>query len=139
MSEKIRTANFKRLAIVLVVEILAVFFIVGIFKWVDDRMWAAKLASLSFVLQGAFILCWLWPWGRRNWTLTVPTMLLFQFIFVLPMAGFRWLTDLHFSQLKWMGMTGPTLHSWSSQFYYLLFIATIIDLIVALYRRLPSR
>ena len=141
MSEK-QVTSWKRLLMVLFLEAITVVAIIAIFKLVEPRLWAARWASMSFVIECVLILLILWPWrhksGKGKWTLTVFVTVIFLGVFVLPMTVFRWATTEQFIHLKWLGMTGPVLHNWSSIFYYVLVGATVLDFIYALYVRLPE-
>ncbi|MCB0356463.1 MAG: hypothetical protein KDD40_05620 [Bdellovibrionales bacterium] len=134
--------SWKRILLVMAIEIISVFCIIMIFKFVQPHLWAARWASFSFVIECAIIVAILWPWrqgGTGKWTLTLPMIFLFLAVFVLPMFFFRWSTEDQFTNLKWLGMTGPVLHSWSSVFYYLIVGSTVLDFIFALYKHLPEK
>ena len=137
-----QVTSWKRLLIVFFLQALTVVAIITIFKVVEPRLWAARWASMSFVIECLLIILILWPWrhgrGKGKWTLTVFAAVIFLGVFVLPMTVFRWTTTEQFINLKWMGMTGPVLHNWSSIFYYVFVGATVLDFIYALYRRLPE-
>jgi hypothetical protein len=135
----LRTSGWRSYLGVIFLELVVVFVVIGIFKSVSDKLLAARLASLVFFLQGLGICFLLRPWTLKNINFTLPTVILFQLFFVIPMAIFRWFTDESFNQFNFLGISGPTLHEWSSRFYYLLLVSTVIDLIILFYRRLPKR
>lgn len=134
----VRKVNWKKILWVLFIEMFTVLVIVSIFKYVQSHLWAARWASMTFMLECVAILALLWPWKLKNWTFTLPSIFIFLGVFVLPMVVFRWTTTDDFMNLHWLGMSGPTLHTWSSKFYYVVFVAGVGDLIVAIYNRLPT-
>lgn len=137
---ELRKSRWKNLFMVLIIEILAIFVILALFKIVEPRLWAARWASTSFLIESLAILYLTWPFGKKGyWSLTAPIAFIFLIIFVLPMLIFRWSTEADFIHLQWLGMSGPVLHDWSSKFYYLLLGATMIDLIYTFYLALPAR
>ncbi|MCB0392088.1 MAG: hypothetical protein KDD58_12405 [Bdellovibrionales bacterium] len=139
--QKQKTFSWRVISLALFIEIISVFIVLSIFKIVDNRMWAARLASLSFLVECILLLGILWPWrygGRGQLTFSSIAIFFFLSLFVLPMAAFRWTSDKSFIHMQWMGMDGPMIHNWSSIFYYVVVGATILDLIVAFYKGLPE-
>lgn len=139
MSDIRNTMSVKRTSLILLIEILSVFLVLAIFRWIPEKLIAARVASLSFVVESLLLLYLSKPIWGRVWNFTFPIVLIFLFLFVIPMAGFRWLSDQSFSQMSWLGAPAYQWHQWSSKFYYLVLAATIIDLLMAIFRALPLR
>ncbi len=134
-----RQVSWKKMLVVLLIEFFTIVLIVNAFKYIPDRLLAARVVSGAFVFEGLLILLLLRLWLGRGWTFTVPMMVLFQVIFVLPMAVYRIGTTASFSDLVWMGIPGPILHLWSSNFYYALVASSFVDTARAVYCRVKQK
>lgn len=139
MSEIQNPMTIKRILLIFFVEIVSVIIVLAIFRWVPEKLLAARLASLGFLLESLLLLYLSKPnrWLASNFTF--PVVLVFLLVFVIPMAGHRWFSDQNFSSMSWLGFPANDWHNWSSKYYYLVLGATAADLLGAIYRALPSR
>lgn len=109
-----------------VVQVIVIFFVMAIFKWIENRQIAATLAGLLFVIVPLVLM--IKEYRRegteeKNWFIGV---LQFWVLFALPILGIRLLNwGVPFDQLSFIGIPGTVLHSWSSKSYTVMMLVTL--------------
>jgi len=97
-----------------------------IFKFIPDRKVAATVAGALFVLLPLTLMIFEFSYARLMHKIWYLGTLQFWLIFALPILGlrvFNW--DKEFHELSFMGISGPSLHQWSSKSYMLMMVITV--------------
>lgn len=101
--------------------LLAIFFVILIFKIIEPVKLAALIAGFIFLFVSLGILYSENRWGRANRSLAFWTAFLFLVFFVIPIFGLRimyW--DQDFNDLSFFGIPATSLHHLSSRCYLLM-------------------
>ncbi|MNT29679.1 hypothetical protein D3C72_1654320 [compost metagenome] len=109
-----------------VVQVIVIFFVMALFKWIENRQIAATLAGLLFVIVPLVLMIKEYMrdgMEEKNWFLGT---LQFWVLFALPILGIRLLNwGVPFDQLSFIGIPGTVLHSWSSKSYTVMMLVTL--------------
>ena len=116
------------LNLLLVFEIIAMFFAGIVFSLIRPKMLAALFAGGLFVVLGlAIVGVGLWRTDLRR-TLMFPVGLVHLFLISIPMLGLRiYHYGIEFSEIHIWGLPGPIFHHVSEVIYLILMISTLVD------------
>lgn len=108
------------------VQVVVIFLVMAIFKWIENRQIAATLAGFLFVITPVVLMV---KEYRRD-ELTEKTwyygVLQFWVLFALPILSIRLMNwGVPFDQLSFLGIPGTVLHSWSSKSYTVMMLITL--------------
>lgn len=110
----------------LLIEVIVILLVMVIFKVIPNRQIAATVAGALFVGVPGVIMFLEYrraAFQRKIWFLAV-----FQFwsLFAIPILGMRLLNwGVPFEELAFLGISGPTLHKWSSKSYMVMMVFTL--------------
>ncbi|MDG0818052.1 hypothetical protein [Bdellovibrio svalbardensis] len=109
----------------LVAQLIVIFAVMFLFKFIADRQVAATIAGVLFV--GLPMLLMAFEYRRADTEEVVWYVGVMQFwtLFALPILGlrvFNW--GVPFDQLAFLGIPGPVLHQWSSKSYMVMMVLT---------------
>lgn len=124
-----------RFAIFLFLELIVVFAVMAIFRWIESRFAAGMVAGGIFIALGLSIFVYglKTPPFRRSATFLVGSFYLFFSAF--PLLVSRGLNaDMEFRDLYVWGMAGPVFHRVSTAIYMVLLVATFVDGGMSLWR-----
>ena len=108
------------------VQVVVIFIVMALFRWIENRQIAATLAGVQFA--GAPLWMMISEYNRaqlqeRNWYWGV---LQFWVLFALPILGMRLLNwGVPFDQLSFLGVSAPNMHAWSSKSYTVMMLVTL--------------
>lgn len=130
MNMNIKNMNASRIFLNrLVAEIVVIFAVTGIFKVIENRVWAGATAGAVFVALGVFVVAPALrdPGYRKRPTFAVGCVHLF--FASLPLMITRLLNrGLEFQDVRVWGLPGPVFHRVSTGIYVVLILATVYDL-----------
>ncbi|MFS4460984.1 hypothetical protein [Bdellovibrio sp. HCB2-146] len=107
-------------------QVIVIFVVMALFKWVENRQIAATLAGLLFVILPTVQMIKEYQRAELEEQWWFVAVLQFWTLFALPILWIR-LTNwgVPFDQLSLIGIPGPVIHSWSSKSYTAMMILTI--------------
>jgi len=111
-------------------ELAAAIWAVLVFRYVEDRDLAAKLASGGFLLMGLGVMRWSWGFKQPLKSLVFWGAHIFTLGFTLPMIIYRfWLPSNHSdSGIQVFGVPLSEFHRTSEMAYVALILITIFEL-----------
>ena len=109
-----------------VVQVIVIFFVMALFKFIENRQIAATLAGLLFVLVPLALMIKEYMRAGTEENTWFLGILQFWVLFALPILGIRLLNwGVPFDQLSFIGIPGTVLHSWSSKSYTVMMLVTL--------------
>jgi hypothetical protein len=115
----------KRFWFYLLIQAAVILAVLLLFKVNADKKIAATEAGGLFVAVPVILMAFetlISGFRQRLWLFGV---LQFWLLFALPIIGLRLLNwDVDFKDLQLLGISGPTLHFWSSKSYFLMMLIT---------------
>lgn len=115
-----------RFAIYLLLQLLVILAVTLIFRFSEDKKTASVQAGFLFVLLPIFLLNFevlRYGFLSKLWLAGVMQFWLFFALPILSLRLLHWEDD--FANLSMMGVSGPTLHFWSSKSYLLMMLITL--------------
>jgi hypothetical protein len=123
-------ADRKKLMIFLALEIVVLATVIMIFRLVPEKFVAGMVGGICFVSLGIGIGFQCRRSVRLRWSATFLAAMMHLFLTSLPLMLTRMMNyGTDFSEIRVLGLSGPTFHSFSSAVYMILILATVFDLI----------
>jgi hypothetical protein len=120
----------KHLTAILMAEILVIFIVTALFKFIGDKTLAALAASVVFISLGVFANVLALRWPRFLLSATFWLVQVHLFFSSIPLLVTRWIhLEEGFDQLTIFGIPGPQFHKVATMIYAALIVATTIDII----------
>lgn len=130
----------KRFLIYLTCEVLAIVVAMLSFRFIHWRILAGVIAGVSFISVGFLIIAPAWNHRHLIKTWGFPIALVHLFGVALPMFIMRLSKpEVVFAELNIWGMAGPDFHRLSTNVYFVLMLATTVDLLLAFRREHVAR
>lgn len=108
------------------IEIVVIIVVSLLFRLIADRQMAATLAGCIFVIVPPMLMILQLQHSKFSEILWFFAVLQFWIMFALPILGLRLLHwGEPFVQLSLFGISGPTLHAWSSKSYMVMMVMTV--------------
>lgn len=123
----------------LIAEVIVIVSVIAIFKLIPDRQNAAMIAGMLFVVLPVGMMVWEYRRAGLEYFYWFVAVMQFWTLFALPIFGLRVLNwGVPFEHLSFLGISGSTLHQWSSKSYTVMMIFTLWGW-WRLYKRMPQK
>lgn len=108
-------------------EVIVIFLVMMIFRFIPDRQIAATVAGVLFVGLPVIMMALEYRRARFAESYWYLAVLQFWVLFALPILGLRLMNwGVPFDQLSVFGVPGPLLHQISSKSYIVMMIVTAV-------------
>ncbi len=129
-------SKIKDLWLLVGIQFLTVPLVILSFRLFEPKRLAAVVAGCFFIAAGFTMIHITRKWEEYRSHICYWLIRIHVFIFAIPMMIGRiifWQKD--FSEILYFKIPGPVFHDISEKFYLILMAGTILDLLIAYYRR----